>query len=266
MCESPWPPTEPSASTPRWDDAARQSPKGSPPRRLCLAASASPQLQPPQTKNPSWHNIQLALLGSTLTFEEIVLGVLQQHGYGGGPGSPQWARRPAFLQSFEESSLARLGARSDLPLVMLVGGPGWRSADTGATFQEITSGETRACYPTPTGARANVSFCPSRQGPGIAQGPGCSGLGAMEGEPGPRELHFQSGEVDLSIDACLADLGSGLTAWYLMRCPEGQTVVGPNGDPAQHPARRRHAGDGLFRRSRPSQVTRTPGARVHGPE
>jgi len=69
-----------------------------------------------------------------------VAAVLARYGYGGSLGSPNWLARPAFLQSFEPSSLKRLALLTDVPRVLLLGGwAGWQTADTQQSFEDITS-------------------------------------------------------------------------------------------------------------------------------
>lgn len=53
----------------------------------------------PETKHPTWHDALPFMAGAT--FSDLVLDALVARGYGGAVGSPGWAARPAFIQSFE---------------------------------------------------------------------------------------------------------------------------------------------------------------------
>ena len=73
-----------------------------------------------ETKSPRWTNSLPFMAGTTL--ENIVVEVLNRYGY-----RRKW--QPVFLQSFDEESLIRLKALTDLPLVRLIGYPVVNTSD-----------------------------------------------------------------------------------------------------------------------------------------
>ena len=73
-----------------------------------------------ETKAPRWTNSLPFMTGTT--FENLVVEVLRRYGYRG-------KRQPVFLESFDEESLMRLKALTDLPLVRLLGYPPMNTSD-----------------------------------------------------------------------------------------------------------------------------------------
>ena len=67
----------------------------------------------PETKQPTWVNEMENMKNANTTFEKLLVGILQRHGY---------SKRsdPCFLQSFTQQSLDDLRALTDLPLVFLL--------------------------------------------------------------------------------------------------------------------------------------------------
>lgn len=116
------------------------------------ATPAAPAVPPrvvgayPEVKHPSWHNALPAVKESGRTIQARVLEALHARGYGGGPvDSPAWRARPAYIQSFELTSIKDMAAMTRIPLVLLMGGwPGFTAPDTGATHEEMTSPEALA--------------------------------------------------------------------------------------------------------------------------
>ena len=67
-----------------------------------------------ETKDPIWVNSLDTVQSANTTFEDIVLDVLEGHGY-------TEPTDPVFLQSFSEESLQYLRPRTSLPILKLLG-------------------------------------------------------------------------------------------------------------------------------------------------
>lgn len=65
---------------------------------LALAADRPVGIYP-ETKHPSWHDSLDILDGTSIS--DLVLDVLLAKGYGAAIDSPEWQKRPVFIQSFE---------------------------------------------------------------------------------------------------------------------------------------------------------------------
>eukprot|EP00775_Hariotina_reticulata_P005579 gene5579-5817_t len=98
----------------------------------------------PEVKHPTWHNQLPHMAAAGVTIEQLMLEQLEAAGYANSSpaGSAAWRSRPAFIQSFEPSSLKRLAAVTNIPLVLLMGGwPGYVAPDSGMTHKQMTSDE-----------------------------------------------------------------------------------------------------------------------------
>ncbi|GBF89587.1 hypothetical protein Rsub_02305 [Raphidocelis subcapitata] len=118
----------------------------------------------PELKHPAWHNALPQMRAAGATLEAMVVAALHARGYGaaapansggggggdggsllssgggGGGGDGSSGGRPAFIQSFELSSLRRAAALTRIPLVLLLGGwPGYVAPDSGLTHAEMTT-------------------------------------------------------------------------------------------------------------------------------
>ncbi|KAK2149429.1 hypothetical protein LSH36_453g02021 [Paralvinella palmiformis] len=69
-----------------------------------------------ETKDPNWVNSLDMVTSANTTFEDVVLTVLDRHGYTDG-------RDPVFLQSFNADSLKYFRSRTDLPIIQLQATP-----------------------------------------------------------------------------------------------------------------------------------------------
>jgi glycerophosphoryl diester phosphodiesterase len=98
----------------------------------------------PEVKHPTWHNQLPHMAAAGVTIEQLMLHQLHAFGYAASApvGSAAWRSRPVFIQSFEPSSLKRLAASTNIPLVLLMGGwPGYVAPDSGMTHEQMTSDE-----------------------------------------------------------------------------------------------------------------------------
>ncbi|KAI8474455.1 MAG: PLC-like phosphodiesterase [Monoraphidium minutum] len=76
----------------------------------------------PETKHPAWHNALPQVRAANTTIQAMLVAALHAAGYGGRLDSAAWRARPAYIQSFELSSLKDMAAMTQLPLVLLLGG------------------------------------------------------------------------------------------------------------------------------------------------
>ena len=66
----------------------------------------------PELKNPKWVNSLDIIRQANTTFEDLLLGILNKHGY-------RERDAPCYIQSFSEDSIRALSTKTQLPLVML---------------------------------------------------------------------------------------------------------------------------------------------------
>ncbi|KXZ50892.1 hypothetical protein GPECTOR_14g140 [Gonium pectorale] len=70
----------------------------------------------------SWHNSLPAISAANTTFEDILLGLLQKHGYATAPyGTEAWRSRPLYIMAFEAGSLRYLANQTSAPLTQVLG-------------------------------------------------------------------------------------------------------------------------------------------------
>ena len=95
-------------------------------RALLVIAPIHPPYPPCRYVHCALTSVRLPLqmLEANTTIEDILLASLASAGFNLTTttlNSPTWLSRPVFLQYFESTSLRRLGARSCLPLILLLG-------------------------------------------------------------------------------------------------------------------------------------------------
>jgi len=102
------------------------------------------EVQQLSAKQRWWHNQLPHMAAAGVTIEQLMLHQLHAFGYAASAPvrSAAWRSRPVFIQSFEPSSLKRLAASTNIPLVLLMGGwPGYVAPDSGMTHEQMTSDE-----------------------------------------------------------------------------------------------------------------------------
>jgi len=88
----------------------------------------------PELKNPEWVN-SLDILGqANTTFEDLLIGILNKHGY-------RERDAPCYIQSFSEDSIRALSTKTQLPLVMLYDQE-WLISNANSKLKDISS----ICY------------------------------------------------------------------------------------------------------------------------
>jgi len=91
----------------------------------------------PELKHPTWFNNLPIMEG--LRFADLLLDALTKYGYAGQYGSPSWLKQPCYIQCFEQDELVYASAKTCIPLVQLIDGPGSVTVDRNKTFVEMTS-------------------------------------------------------------------------------------------------------------------------------
>ncbi|XP_061374994.1 LOW QUALITY PROTEIN: glycerophosphodiester phosphodiesterase GDPD6-like [Gastrolobium bilobum] len=92
----------------------------------------------PEIKNPVFVN-QHVKWSDGKRFEDKFVEMLQKYGYKGPYMSKDWLKQPAFIQSFDPSSLVYISNQTDLPKLFLIDDVTIRTEDTNQSYAEITS-------------------------------------------------------------------------------------------------------------------------------
>ena len=85
----------------------------------------------PELKTPEWFNSLEILKNASTTFEDLIVNVLNKHGYTEVDSS-------CYLQSFSKESLKRLSNKTKLPLIMLYDSS-WPLPNADSKLTEISS-------------------------------------------------------------------------------------------------------------------------------
>ncbi|KXZ42399.1 hypothetical protein GPECTOR_152g54 [Gonium pectorale] len=198
----------------------------------------------PETKHPTWHDNLAIVKEAKTTISDIVLNLLKKHGYKGPINSPAWARRPAFIQSFEVNNLKYLATKTCIPLIQLMDDFDTEVPDVpGTTYSDLMTDQSLAriaAYASGVGPWKNTLMIKKANATDVRNGAGLMSSGLAERiHKFGMQLHpytwrdeayrlaygnfstpydeYELFFVKLGIDGCFTDFAATLSSWLKIK-------------------------------------------------